>query len=230
MFDFPYFLNTFFTLLPGVPITLLIAVVAFFCGSVIGFLIALIRLYSIPFISQVAIFYVSLFRGTPLLVQIFVFYYGIPIFIKSMGLDSSFTNIDAMYYAFVAFSFYASAYLSEIFRAAMLSVDKGQREAGYSLGMNNMQTLRRIVIPQSLMNTLPNLLNFFIMLIKDTSIASVITVRELMGLAEIEIGRSSQFLEVYLMAALMYWVLCIVLEWIFGKIENRFKKFRREYA
>lgn len=230
MFDFPYFLNTFFTLLPGVPITLLIAVVAFFCGSVIGFLIALIRLYSIPFISQVAIFYVSLFRGTPLLVQIFVFYYGIPIFIKSMGLDSSFTNIDAMYYAFVAFSFYASAYLSEIFRAAMLSVDKGQREAAYSLGMNNMQTLRRIVIPQSLMNTLPNLLNFFIMLIKDTSIASVITVRELMGLAEIEIGRSSQFLEVYLMAALMYWVLCIVLEWIFGKIENRFKKFRREYA
>ena len=109
-------------------------------------------------------------------------------------------------------------------------MDKGQIEAAYSLGMSNAQALKRIILPQALMITLPNLLNFFIMQVKNTALASVIAVPELMGLADIESGRSSKFLEVYLMAALMYWVLCVVLETIFFRIEKYFAQFRKKYA
>ena len=96
--------------------------------------------------------------------------------------------------------------------------------------MTHIQALRRIILPQAFMITLPNLLNFFIMVVKNTSLASIITVPELMGLADIESGRSSKFLEVYLMAALMYWALCVFLEWVFFRIEERLKKFRKDYA
>lgn len=230
MFDFSYFLEVFTRLLPGIPITFILALFSFVVGSLVGFIFALIRLYKIPFLNGFVIIYISFFRGTPLLVQLFMFYYGIPIFFKSMGFDWDFGSLEAIYYGFVVFSLYASGYLTEIFRSALLAVDKGQGEAALSLGMTSFQALRRIILPQALMITLPNLLNFFIMQIKNTSLASIITIPELMGLADIESGRSSKFLEVYFMAALMYWGVCVVLEWIFSLIEKRFMRFRKEYA
>ncbi len=229
MFDFGYFLDTAQRLLPGLPVSFFIASFSFCVGGVLGLALALIRLYKIPFLNQVVILYVSFFRGTPLLVQLFMFFYGLPIFLKSLNFDFNFALIEAIYYALVVFSCYASAYLTEIFRSALLAVDKGQIEAAYSVGMSAFQSLRRIVLPQAFMITLPNLLNFFILQIKNTALASVITVPDLMGLADIESGRSSKFLEVYLMAALMYWILCVILESVFSKIEKRFEKFRKSY-
>lgn len=230
MFDFAYFLDTAMRLLPGIPMTLFIAFFSFCVGLFAGLIIALIRLYEVPVLNALAIIYVSFFRGTPLLVQLFMFYYGIPIFLKSLGFEFNFALIDAIYYALVIFSFYASAYLAEIMRSALLSVDKGQKEAAFSVGMTPYQALKRIILPQAFMITLPNLLNFFIMQIKNTALASIITVPELMGLADIESGRSSKFLEVYLMAAIMYWVMCVLLEAVFFKIEERFKRFRKNYV
>jgi len=229
MFDFNYFLQTFFKLAPALPITFFIALFSFVVGSIIGLIFSLIRLYKLPILNICVIFYVSFFRGTPLLVQLFMFFYGLPIFLTSIGFKINFSNIDALYYALVIFSLYASAYLTEIFRAALNSVDKGQIEAAYALAMSPFQTLRRIILPQAFMITLPNLLNFFILQIKNTALASVITVPELMGLADIESGRSSKFLEVYLMAALMYWFLCVILETLFTKIEKYFVKFKKGY-
>lgn len=230
MFDFAYFLDTAMRLLPGIPMTLFIAFFSFCVGLFAGLIIALIRLYEVPVLNALAVIYVSFFRGTPLLVQLFMFYYGIPIFLKSLGFELNFALIDAIYYALVIFSFYASAYLAEIMRSALLSVDKGQKEAAFSVGMTSYQALKRIILPQAFMITLPNLLNFFIMQIKNTALASIITVPELMGLADIESGRSSKFLEVYLMAAIMYWAMCVLLEAVFFKIEERFKRFRKNYV
>lgn len=230
MFDFAYFLDTAIRLLPGIPMTLFIAFFSFCVGLFAGLIIALIRLYEVPVLNALAVIYVSFFRGTPLLVQLFMFYYGIPIFLKSLGFEFNFALIDAIYYALVIFSFYASAYLAEIMRSALLSVDKGQKEAAFSVGMTPYQALKRIILPQAFIITLPNLLNFFIMQIKNTALASIITVPELMGLADIESGRSSKFLEVYLMAAIMYWAMCVFLEAVFFKIEERFKRFRKNYV
>lgn len=230
MFDFEYFLSTGLKLLPSLPMTFFIAIFSCLVGGIFALIFALIRLYKIPVLNTFVVLYISFFRGTPLLVQLFMFFYGIPIFLQSFDLKFNFALIDAIYYALVIFSCYACAYLSEIFRAAFLSVDKGQIEAAYSLGMSSTQALRRIILPQSFMITLPNLLNFFVLQVKNTSLASIITVPELMGLADIEAGRSSKFLEVYLMAALMYWLLCIFLEAVFFKIEKYFEKFRRKLA
>ena len=230
MFDFAYFLDTASRLAVGIPITFFIALFSFAVGLVLGLILAFIRLYKVPLLNPLALTYISFFRGTPLLVQLFMFYYGIPIFLKSCGFELDFALIDAIYYALVIFSLYASAYLAEIMRSALLAVDKGQREAALSLGMNAAQALKRIILPQAFMITLPNLLNFFIIQIKNTALASIITVPDLMGLADIESGRSSKFLEVYLMAALMYWAMCVFLEWVFFKFETRFKKFRKNYA
>lgn len=230
MFDFEYFLQSAINLAPALPMTLFIACFSFGVGLILGLGLAFIKLYKLPLLYPLVVVYISFFRGTPLLVQLFMFYYGIPIFLKSWGFELDFALIDAIYYALVIFSLNSSAYLAEIMRSALLAVDKGQKEAAFSVGMTHIQALRRIILPQAFMITLPNLLNFFIMVVKNTSLASIITVPELMGLADIESGRSSKFLEVYLMAALMYWALCVFLEWVFFRIEEGLKKFRKDYA
>lgn len=227
MFDFGYFLNTFNALLPALPITFLLSIFSFVVGVIFGFFMALVRVYKIPFLNGFVIIFVSFFRGTPLLVQLVALYYGIPIIARSFGFMFDFSLIEAIYYALLVLSLHASAYLCEIFRGAILSVDKGQIEAAYSVGMNKTQALKRIVLPQAILNTLPNLLNFFILQVKNTSLASIITVTDLMGLADIEAARSSRFLEVYLMAALMYWGICVVLEWIFAKLESKMRKYTK---
>ena len=217
-------------LIPGLTVTIPLTVIAFTFAMIIAVVLAMVQFANIKILKEFARFYIWIIRGTPLLVQLFMFYYGIPIFLKSWGFELDFALIDAIYYALVIFSLNSSAYLAEIMRSALLAVDKGQKEAAFSVGMTHIQALRRIILPQAFMITLPNLLNFFIMVVKNTSLASIITVPELMGLADIESGRSSKFLEVYLMAALMYWALCVFLEWVFFRIEERLKKFRKDYA
>ena len=230
-FDVKYFFSTIEFLLPAIPITFLITIVSFVCGGALGFLLALIRIYKVPFLSPLATLYISFFRGTPLLVQLVMFYYGIPILLKSLGLNPDFINsIDAIYYSIVIFSLYASSYLSEITRGALLSVDRGQTEAAFSIGMSYTQALRRIILPQAFMITLPNLLNFFIMQLKNTSLVSVITIQDLMGVADTQAASSSKFLEVYFMAALLYWAICVVLEFIFSRIEKRLESFRKSHT
>lgn len=227
MFDTQYFLSVFIKLLPAIPITFFITIFSFVMGGILGFFIALIRIYNIPLLSQICVLYVSFLRGTPLLVLLIMFYYGIPIMLRTLGFDSDYINeIDALYYALFIFSLYASSYLSEIIRAALLSVNKGQLEAAYSVGMTYTQALWRIILPQAFMITLPNLLNFFIMQLKNTSLVSIITVGDLMGKADMESAASSKFLEVYLMAALLYWAICVGLEFVFAKIEKRLEIFR----
>ena len=133
--------------------------------------------------------------------------------------------VPAILFVYIAFSFNVGAYLSETFRAAILSVEKGQIEGALSLGMTKFQSMIRIVLPQAFVYALPNLGNTIISLIKDTSLAFIISVVEMMGQAKIIGAQGLNFFEVYIVVAFLYWIICILVEKIVSILENRLRKF-----
>lgn len=229
--NFSYMIESVPAIARGIPVSLGIAVVAFAAGITIGLTGALIKIYKVPVLNRITAVYVSFIRGTPLLVQIFLSYYGIPLLIRHLNaqfnteIDLSF--IPAIYFIYVAFSLNAGAYLTETIRSAILSVDHGQLEASYSVGMTGWQSLRRIILPQALKVGLPNIGNHFIALLKDTSLAFAASVPEIIGMAKIIAGRTSRFFEVYIVAALLYWMICIVLEKLMAVLEKRLRRNER---
>ncbi|AIK17626.1 amino acid ABC transporter permease [Glaesserella parasuis] len=160
--------------------------------------------------------YISIIRGTPMLVQICIVFYGLP----AIGIF-----IDPIPAAIIGFSINIGAYGSETIRAAILSVPKGQWEAGYTIGMTYMQTFRRIIAPQAFRVAVPPLSNTFIGLFKDTSLASVVTVTEMFRVAQQVANMSYDFLPVYIEAGLIYWCFCWVLFFIQARLEKRFDRY-----
>ncbi|PRY65381.1 amino acid ABC transporter membrane protein (PAAT family) [Glaciihabitans tibetensis] len=182
--------------------TIPLALASFALGIVIALGVALMRLSKVRVVSGIARIYVSIIRGTPLLVQLFVIFYGLP----SIGL-----LLDPWPSAIIAFSLNVGGYAAEVIRAAILSVPKGQWEAGHTIGMSRLQTLRRVILPQAARVSVPPLSNTFISLVKDTSLASLILVSELFRQAEEIAAFSQKFMVVYIEAALIYWLICLVL-------------------
>lgn len=202
-------------LLQGAMYTVLFAAVSMVLGLILGFSVAVVRVTKVPVVSQIAAVYVSAFRGTPLLVQIFVLYYGLP----SVGIE--FTPVTA---DILALTLNVAAYLSESMRGAILGIDKGQWEAGLSVGLTWGQTLWNIITPQALRLAVPSLSNSLISLIsliKDTSLISVITVTELMLATKEVIAETFQPLPLYLAAAGIYWLLSALFERVQKALENR---------
>ncbi|MBH9415669.1 amino acid ABC transporter permease [Pseudomonas aeruginosa] len=199
-------------LLQGAMYTVLFAAVSMVLGLILGFSGAVVRGTKVPVVSQIAAVYVSAFRGTPLLVQIFVLYYGLP----SVGIE--FTPVTA---GILALTLNVAAYLSESMRGAILGIDKGQWEAGLSVGLTWGQTLWNIITPQALRLAVPSLSNSLISLIKDTSLISVITVTELMLATKEVIAETFQPLPLYLAAAGIYWLLSALFERVQKALENR---------
>ncbi|PID16099.1 cysteine ABC transporter permease [Sporosarcina sp. P34] len=192
--------------------TIPLAIIAFSIGLIIAIFTALARISSNKFLRAIARIYVSIIRGTPLLVQLFIIFYGLP----TIGI-----TIDPFPSAVIGFSLNVGAYASEIIRAAILSIPKGQWEAAYSIGMNYSQALRKIVLPQAARVSVPPLSNSFIGLVKDTSLAATILVAETFRRAQEIASMNYEFLFVYVMAALVYWVICFILSIIQGRIEIR---------
>ncbi|HCW0579507.1 TPA: amino acid ABC transporter permease [Pseudomonas aeruginosa] len=199
-------------LLQGAMYTVLFAAVSMVLGLILGFSVAVVRVTKVPVVSQIAAVYVSAFRGTPLLVQIFVLYYGLP----SVGIE--FTPVTA---GILALTLNVAAYLSESMRGAILGIDKGQWEAGLSVGLTWGQTLWNIITPQALRLAVPSLSNSLISLIKDASLISVITVTELMLATKEVIAETFQPLPLYLAAAGIYWLLSALFERVQKALENR---------
>ncbi|MBT9108450.1 amino acid ABC transporter permease [Pseudomonas aeruginosa] len=199
-------------LLQGAMYTVLFAAVSMVLGLILGFSVAVVRVTKVPVVSQIAAVYVSAFRGTPLLVQIFVLYYGLP----SVGIE--FTPVTA---GILALTLNVAANLSESMRGAILGIDKGQWEAGLSVGLTWGQTLWNIITPQALRLAVPSLSNSLISLIKDTSLISVITVTELMLATKEVIAETFQPLPLYLAAAGIYWLLSALFERVQKALENR---------
>jgi L-cystine transport system permease protein len=217
-------------LLRVVPVTLQITAVSLVLALLLGLATALVRIYRAPVLSQLAALYVSFIRGTPLLVQIYLSYYGLPKVLNWLAERYGWTGLDvngipAIAFIYFAFTINVGAYSSETIRASILAVDKGQLEAALSIGMTPWQGMKRIVLPQALAVALPSFGNTAISLLKDTSLAFLISVVDLMGEAKIVGARGLQFFEVYIVVALFYWVICIVIERGVAALEKRVRRF-----
>lgn len=193
-------------------LTLLFAISAMVLGMLLGTAVALLRVLQVPVLDPLARIYVSAFRGTPLLVQVFIVYYGLP----SIGIE--FSPITA---GILALTLNVAAYLSESLRGAVLGVAQGQWMAARSLGLSQVQTLRFIVAPQALRMAVPSLSNSLISLIKDTSLVSVIAVTELMLATKELISTTFQPFPLYIAAACVYWALSLCFEQLQHRLEKR---------
>lgn len=196
--------------------TIPLALASFVLGLLLALLIALMRLSRNPVFSTVARIYISVIRGTPLLVQLFVIFYGLP---------STGVTISPWPSAIIAFSLNVGGYAAEVIRAAILSVPKGQWEAGHTIGMSRRQSLVRIILPQAARVSVPPLSNTFISLVKDTSLASLILVTELFRQAQQVAAFSQEFMLLYLEAAVIYWIICLVLAGGQSALEKRLDRY-----
>lgn len=199
-------------LLTGAVYTILLSVGGMAFGLALGLVLALMRLSPAAILQRVARIYISFIRGTPLLVQLFVIYYGLAQF----GL-----RLDPITSALIGFTLNIGGYTAEILRAAIASIDRGQWEAASSIGMTTAQAMRRVILPQAARVALPPLGNTFISLVKDTSLAATIQVPELFRQAQLITARTYEVFTMYLAAAFIYWVLSSVLAWAQHRLEAR---------
>ncbi|MEO6530439.1 MAG: amino acid ABC transporter permease [Specibacter sp.] len=215
--DFDLFWSSLGPLLLGaVKGTIPLALASFALGLLIALLVAVMRISTSKLANGVGRVYVSLIRGTPLLVQLFVIFYGLP----AVGV-----KIDPWPSAIIAFSLNVGGYAAEVIRAAILSVPQGQWEAGHMIGMSRNQTLLRIILPQAARVSVPPLSNTFISLVKDTSLASLILVTEMFRVAQQVAAFSQEFMLLYLEAAMIYWVICLVLSTAQTRVEKRLDRY-----
>ncbi|HHE7027273.1 TPA: ABC transporter permease subunit [Staphylococcus aureus] len=199
--------------LKGIKITILISLIGVALGSILGAFVALMKLSKIKITSWIASIYIEILRGTPMLVQVFIVFFGIT---AALGLD-----ISALVCGTIALVINSSAYIAEIIRAGINAVDKGQMEAARSLGLNYRQTMKSVIMPQAIKNILPALGNEFVTLIKESSIVSTIGVGEIMFNAQVVQGISFDPFTPLLVAAALYFVLTFVLTRIMNMIEGR---------
>jgi cystine transport system permease protein len=211
--------SSFPVLLGAALVTLALAIGSMLIGLMIGIVTALARISKNPLLHKTASVYISIIRGTPLLVQIYVIYYGLP----QIGIA-----LDPISSGIIALSLNVGAYLSESFRAAIQSVDKGQMEAAESIGMTYGQAMRRIIIPQSIRTAIPTIGNTYIGLLKDTSLVSVITVTELLQMTSLLIAKTFEPLTLYLIAGAIYWILSATFTILQERVEIRVARHVRQ--
>ena len=215
MNNWQLFLDSFTRILiPGLTRTIPLTVIAFSLAIVIGTIVALIQFANVKVLKHIAKFYIWIIRGTPLLVQLFVVFYGLP----SVGIV-----IDPFPAAVIVFSINEGAYASETIRGALESISRGQIEAGYCVGMNFIQIMWHIVLPQAFKNAFPSLANSLISMVKDTSLASNITVIEMMMKTKQLVSVYYQPLLLYCEVGLIYLIFSTVLGYVARKIEDRLK-------
>lgn len=196
------------TLTGTIPLT----VISFVLGLVVALVVALMRLSPVRAVSGAARTYISIIRGTPLLLQLFIIYYGLP---------AAGVRFDPFPAAVLAFTLNVGGYAAEVIRSSILAVPKGQWEAASTVGMNYATTLQRVVLPQATRTAIPPLSNTLISLVKDTSLASTIQVTELLRVAQEAAAPTYQFFALYGVAAVYYWVICLALSFGQSRLEER---------
>lgn len=202
-------------LIPGLTVTIPLTLISFVVGLALAIAVALVRVAKVPVIQRIAQFYVWVFRGTPLLAQLFVIFFGLP----SVGIV-----VPAFPSAIIAFSLNVGAYASETLRGAILAVPKGQIEAGLTTNLNYLTIMRLIVLPQAFRSAFPALFNTFISLVKDTSLAANITVAEMFMAAQRIVATTYEPLVLYCEVGLIYLAFCTVLTWLQGICERQLAK------
>ena len=213
-FDFSLIWNSLPLLLAGAGVTIEITAIAVGLGFVFGLITSVCRLSGVKILNILAVCYVNIIRGTPLLVQIFLIYFALPMIIGE--------RINPFVAAVAACSVNSGAYVAEIFRAGIQSVDKGQMEAGRSLGLSWMQTMRYIILPQAFKHVIPPLGNEFISMTKETSLVSVIGFEELTRRGQLIIAKTYGSFEIWLTVAFIYLVLTFTIAQLVSYLERRF--------
>lgn len=215
MFKISYFMEVLPTIASKVNVTFELTVAATVFALLVGVIIAIIGYYKVPVLSQIMRVYVSVMRGTPVVAQLYFFYYGVALYSNIVR------NMTPLVAVAVVMSLNMGAFMSESIRGALLSVDEGQKEAAYSLGMTNLQLVIRIIIPQAVRIALPPLFNDVINLIKMTSLAFMIGVPDIMGAAKIEGARTFRYFEIYAAVMLIYWIIVFALGIVHKLLEKK---------
>jgi L-cystine transport system permease protein len=218
-FDIAYILKSIPSILSAIPVTLLLTFLPIFLGILFGFLIALVRNYNIFLLNYLALLFVSFMRGTPLFVLLFVFYYGLP---RLFGF--SVLTIPALITGLITLTFYCTAYLSEIIRGALKSVDIHQLEAARSIGMTWFTAYKRIIIPQAIAIALPNIYNFTASTLKNTSLVFAIGIIDIMAAAKVAAEVGYRFIESYTLVAVLYVIFSVLLSVLFRRLEEYSKE------
>lgn len=225
-----YIIQNIGLLLGAIPTTMILAVCSMAIGLIFGLVGALIQVHRVPVISTIVKVYLMLIRGIPSLILIYIAFYAIPKFIlaysNAHGLDWSVAGIPNITYAIVALSIERSAYLTEMLRSSILSVDPGQLEACKSIGMTTWQGYRRVIFPQAAVAALPNFGNLFIGAIKGSSLAYVVGVMEITATAMIEATISYKFVELYVAIAVIYWLINAIFEQVFKLTEKNIARYK----
>ncbi len=233
VFNLKFAVESIPEILSALPITLELTVIGMVCSLILGFIMSLCRMYKVPVLGKFCSFYLLVIRGVPLMVQLYFVFVALPIWLQAvvdrMGWDM-YIDLPPMLVAAVALSCNYTAYMSEVIRSALLSVDYGQMEAARSIGMTSRQAMFRIILPQAFVTAIPNLGNTFIGLVKDTSLAYMVMVMDIMGVAKKVAGSGLNYLETYVVAAGIYWILNIILERVFAYMERKANRFNSKIA
>ncbi|WP_028561076.1 amino acid ABC transporter permease [Paenibacillus pinihumi] len=228
----PVFIWTAFVkLLSALPMTLFITAISVGAGLVIGSIIALLRIYKVPVLQHLAAFYVTFIRGTPMLMHLFLVYFGLPALIDAVsgafGWTFKSSSVPILVFVLIAFSITAGAYLAEVIRSGILAIDKGQLEAAYAIGMKTPQALWRIVFPQAFAVSLPNLSNSLIGMLHGSTLAFTVTAVEIFAEANIVATTNWKYFESFIAAALLYWGITLLIEKAVAVLEKRINVYNR---
>ncbi|GHV47451.1 cysteine ABC transporter permease [Synergistales bacterium] len=206
-------------ILSRLPVTLLIVFWAIAGGSVLGTLLALVRIHKVPFLNGAAVFFISFVRGTPILIQMFIVYYGLPLILNNFGINI--TRWAKINFVLVSYALNNAAFLAEIIRSAILSVPASQSEAAWSVGLSASQTFRRIILPQAFRTAFPAFGARVINAIQDTALAFTLGILDVLGQAQAIGIRTYHTLEGYVVAAIIFIAASLLMEYTFAFIEKR---------
>lgn len=229
--DYGFMIETFYKIWDGIGVTLGLTALSLLIALPISFYMAVIRLRGHKLGTGITRFYISFVRGTPLVLQILLMYSILPSFLnfalKSMGSSFNiFESVNPFWYAVIVFSLNTIALLAEVFRSALMSIDKGQMEAGVSIGLSEWQTYRQIIIPQALVVALPAVSNITVNLIKGTSLAFLMTVKDVLAIGKIAASYGYNYIEAYLDVFVVYIIVCTIVQLVYRIAEKRIGAFR----
>ena len=224
--DYGFMIETFYKIWDGIGVTLGLTALSLIIALPISFYMAVIRLRGHKLGTGITRFYISFVRGTPLVLQILLMYSLLPSFLnfalKSMGSSFNiFESVNPFWYAVIVFSLNTIALLAEVFRSALMSIDKGQMEAGVSVGLSEWQTYRQIIIPQAMVVALPAVSNITVNLIKGTSLAFLMTVKDVLAIGKIAASYGYNYIEAYLDVFVVYIIVCTIVQLIYRIAEKR---------
>lgn len=208
-------LGTLQAMIKVLPVTLSLTVLSFIASLVLAIIIAVIDYFRVPIIRQICALYVSFFRGTPLIPQLFLLYFGIPTFVTSLR------SVPAFIVCIIGLTLNSAAYMKEVVRGSILSVSDGQKEAALAHGMTSAQTMFRIVLPQATRVAVPSLFNNLVDIVKGTSMAFTIGVIEITATANLRASVTFNYFEAYMVLMLLYWAIVLILERIEAIVEKR---------